>query len=116
MVLLKAKNLIRCTDDKVLIEHNMGLGLVVDAIARRIAESYTGLVNGVPNGRGGQFTASMFTLDYCFSLGHRTGALPDGREAGHYIAKGIGAMTGCDRAGVTAHIASVAKLDFCTVV
>ncbi|MBE6936235.1 MAG: hypothetical protein E7458_06985 [Ruminococcaceae bacterium] len=84
----------------------------VDAIARRIAESYTGLVNGVPNGRGGQFTASMFTLDYCFSLGHRTGALPDGREAGHYIAKGIGAMTGCDRAGVTAHIASVAKLDF----
>ena len=54
----------------------------------------------------------MFTLDHCFYLGHHTGATPDGREEGHYIAKGIGAMTGCDRAGVTAHIQSVNKLDF----
>ncbi len=84
----------------------------VDALARRVADSYTSMVNGVPNARGGRFTASMFTLDHCFSLGHRTGATPDGREAGHYIAKGIGSMTGCDRAGVTAHIQSVNKLDF----
>ncbi len=84
----------------------------VDALACRIAASYTSRVNGVPNGRGGRFNASMFTLDHCFSLGHHTGALPDGREAGHYIAKGIGAMTGQDRGGVTAQIQSVTKLDF----
>ena len=84
----------------------------VDEIARRVAETYTNLVNGVPNNRGGQFTASMFTLDHCFTLGHHTGALPDGRNEAHYIAKGIGAMTGLDKAGVTAQIASVAKLDF----
>jgi len=83
-----------------------------DAMAQRVAQSYTSRVNGVPNGRGGRFTASMFTLDHCFTLGHRTGATPDGREAGHYIAKGIGAMTGNDRGGVTAHIQSVTKLDF----
>lgn len=84
----------------------------VDALARRVADSYTSRVNGVPNARGGRFTASMFTLDHCFYLGHHTGATPDGRASGHYIAKGIGAMTGCDRAGVTAHIQSVSKLDF----
>ena len=84
----------------------------VDAIAKRVAQSYTGFVNGVPNGRGGRYNASMFTLDHCFSLGHRTGALPDGRLAHHYIAKGIGAMTGMDKAGVTAQIQSVSKLDF----
>lgn len=84
----------------------------VDEIACRVAKSYTGMVNGVQNGRGGQFTASMFTLDHCFSLGHHTGALPDGRVQGHYIAKGIGAMTGLDKAGVTAQIQSVSKLDF----
>lgn len=83
-----------------------------DEMAKRVAESYTGRVNGVPNGRGGRYNASMFTLDHCFTLGHRTGATPDGREEGHYIAKGVGAMTGNDRAGVTAHIQSVSKLDF----
>ncbi len=83
-----------------------------DRMAIRVAEAYTGRVNGIPNGRGGRYNASMFTLDYCFSLGHRTGALPDGRTEGHYIAKGIGAMTGMDRAGVTAQIESVSKLDF----
>lgn len=84
----------------------------VDALAMQVARSYTSHVNGVPNGRGGRYTASMFTLDHCFSLGHRTGALPDGRLAQHYIAKGIGAMTGMDKAGVTAQIQSVSKLDF----
>ncbi len=41
----------------------------VDEIAQRVTETYTSLVNGVPNHRGGQFTASMFTLDHCFTLG-----------------------------------------------
>ena len=86
-----------------------------DAMAKRVTESYTSRVNGVPNGHGGIFTASMFTLDHCFTLGHRTGALPDGRARGHYLAKGIGAMTGMDKAGVTAQIESVSKLDFQTI-
>lgn len=83
-----------------------------DEMAKRVAHSYTSRVNFRPNGRGGIFTASMFTLDHCFGLGHRTGATPDGRVEGHYIAKGIGAMTGMDKSGVTGQIESVAKLDF----
>ena len=83
-----------------------------DEMAARVTRSYTSRVNGIPNGRGGIFTASMFTLDHAFTLGHRTGATPDGREKGHYLAKGIGAMTGLDKAGVTGQILSVSKLDF----
>ncbi len=86
-----------------------------DAMALRVANSYTSRVNGVPNGRGGIFTASIFTLDHSFFLGHTTGATPDGRAAHHYLAKGIGAMTGMDKAGVTAQIESVSKLDFTNI-
>ena len=84
----------------------------VDRIARNVADFYTTMVNGTPNKRGGSFTASMFTLDYNLAQGERTGALPDGRNARTYLAKGIGAMTAMDKQGVTAHIASVTKLDF----
>lgn len=84
----------------------------VDSIARSVADFYTTLVNGTPNNRGGSFTASMFTLDFNLIQGERTGALPDGRNARTYLAKGIGAMTAMDKQGVTAHIASVTKLDF----
>jgi len=83
-----------------------------DAAARDIADFYTSNVNGKPNNRGGIFVASMFSLDNNIRWGKKLGALPDGRRAGTYLSKNIGAMTAMDRAGVTAHIESVTKLDF----
>ena len=84
----------------------------VDNLARGIADFYTAIVNGTPNNRGGSFSASMFSLDFNLIQGERTGALPDGRNARTYLAKGIGAMTAMDKQGVTAHIESVTKIDF----
>ncbi|MCL2060340.1 MAG: hypothetical protein FWH01_15040 [Oscillospiraceae bacterium] len=86
-----------------------------DGIAVRIADFYGSLVNGKPNNRGGIFVASMFTLDSNLRWGRLCGALPDGRLAGTYLSKNIGATTAMDRAGVTAHIASVTKLDFTNI-
>ena len=84
----------------------------VDALACQIAQHYSQKVNDIPNTRGGFFRASMFTLDHRYSFGRRTGATPDGRVSKEPLAVGIGAMTGRDRKGVTAHIRSVTKIDF----
>lgn len=83
-----------------------------DEMVRRVVNFYTGKVNGKKNNRGGEFQASMFTLDYRFRFGRMTGALPDGRKSGVYLAPGINAMTGMDKSGVTGLIHSVTKLDF----
>jgi len=83
-----------------------------DGVAKGITDFYTSYINGMPNNRGGIFVASMFSLDNNIRWGRKLGALPDGRRAGTYLSKNIGAMTAMDRAGVTAHIESVTKLDF----
>jgi formate C-acetyltransferase len=87
----------------------------VDGIAKNVADFYTSIVNGVPNSRGGYFTASIFSLHWYQLLGRLTGATPDGRSARAYLAKGTGAVTGLDKSGVTALIQSVTKLDFTNV-
>ena len=86
-----------------------------DGVAKGITDFYTSYVNGMPNNRGGIFVASMFSLDNNIRWGRKLGALPDGRRAGTYLSKNIGAMTAMDRAGVTAHIESVTKLDFTSI-
>jgi len=83
-----------------------------DDIAKSVVDFYTSIVNGIRNNRGGIFVASVFSLDNNIRWGKKIGALPDGRLAGAYLSKNIGAMTAMDKAGVTAHIASVTKLDF----
>jgi formate C-acetyltransferase len=87
----------------------------VDNIGRDVVDFYTSIVNGIPNARGGYFTASVFSLQWYQLLGKVTGATPDGRNAGEYLAKGTGATTGMDKNGVTALIQSVTKLDFTNV-
>jgi pyruvate formate-lyase/glycerol dehydratase family glycyl radical enzyme len=83
-----------------------------DAIALRIVDFYTDKVNHTPNNRGGWFQASMFTLDYKWTMGKLTGTLPDGRKSREYLAPSINAMTGRDSNGVTGLINSVTKIDF----
>jgi len=84
----------------------------VDALAVRVAQTYSDTVNAIPNTRGGYFRASMFTLDYRYTMGKRTGTTPDGRIKGDYLAGGVGAMTARDFNGLTAQILSVTKLNY----
>jgi pyruvate-formate lyase len=82
-----------------------------DAMARRVADWYCDKVESFTNGRGGRCRPSLFSLEFAYRGGLRTGALPDGRRAGESLAPGMGAGYGRDRNGVSALIASVAKID-----
>ena len=84
---------------------------VADGIATEISSYCAALVNNRPNGRGGVFKASLFTIDKCFYAGERTMATPDGRHAGDPLSKNLCASVGMDREGVTALIGSVTKMD-----
>jgi pyruvate formate-lyase/glycerol dehydratase family glycyl radical enzyme len=81
-------------------------------LAARVVNTYCDIIHACRNGRGGGAQASLFTLDYQWTLGRATGALPDGRRAGEGLAPGCGSSTGQDRKGVTALIHSVSTLDF----
>jgi formate C-acetyltransferase len=83
-----------------------------DALTRQVADHYCRTVHAHTNARGGPCQAALFTLDYQWTLGRPTGALPDGRRAGAGLAPGVGATTGLDKAGVTALLNSVSRLDF----
>ena len=84
---------------------------VADEIAAEFASYCASLVNNRPNGRGGVFKASLFTIDKCFYAGERTMATPDGRHAGDPLSKNLCASVGMDRVGVTALIGSVTKME-----
>jgi len=68
-------------------------------------------VNNKPNGRGGVFKAALFTIDFCFFLGKRTMATPDGRLAGEPLSKNLCASVGMDKKGITSLIHSVTQID-----
>ena len=58
-------------------------GSVADEITVWLADYCASLTNNRPNGRGGVFKASCFTIDDCYPMGERTMATPtaDGRES-----------------------------------
>ena len=60
--------------------------------------------------RGDVFTGACSLLDGGVSYGRLTGALPDGRFAGEPLGNSIGPRPGADRSGLSAMLASVAKL------
>lgn len=82
-----------------------------DTVAAELAHFCASLVNNKPNGRGGVFKASIYTIDHCFKTGLKTMATPDGRLAGQPLSKNLCAVTGMDKKGITALIHSVTKLD-----
>ena len=84
----------------------------VDKIAKLIADHYSTTVDSLKNGRGGKIQAALFSLRHCVEFGEVTAALPDGRRSGESLSPGVGAMTGLDRNGATAHINSAGKLDY----
>ena len=84
---------------------------VADALTADLLHFAASLVNGRPNGRGGVFKASSFTIDHYLHTGAKTMATPDGRHAGDPLSKNYCAAVGMDRHGVTALIGSVTKID-----
>ena len=84
---------------------------VADQITKEMTDYCTSLINGKPNGRGGVFKASLFSIDHFVGYGKKTMATPDGRKAGEVLSKNLCATVGQDKNGVTALINSVTKID-----
>ena len=83
----------------------------VDAVAARVAERYCRLMHGLRTVRGGRFHVHLFSFVWHVSpFGKTTGALPDGRRAGEPLAYSLSPMQGRDRLGLTAMLASLAKI------
>jgi len=82
-----------------------------DELARRVFETYFGLVDGRPNPRGGCHRVNMLPTTVHVYFGSVTGALPDGRKAGVALSEGISPVQGADRKGPTAVLRSAAKID-----
>lgn len=82
-----------------------------DALTEYFADFCAEITNNKPNGRGGVFKASCFSIDHCFELGEKTMATPDGRLSGEPLSKNLCATTGMDKLGITALINSVTKID-----
>ena len=87
----------------------------VDQLMVDLAEHVSSSINNKPNGRGGVFRCGMFSIDWWIPFGQKTGATPDGRHAGEGISKNMCAAIGRDKAGVTALINSVTKIDYTKV-
>lgn len=84
---------------------------VADEITKDITDFCASLTNNRPNGRGGVFKASCFSIDRGFPTGEKTMATPDGRYAGEPLSKNLCASTAMDKNGITALINSVTKID-----
>ena len=82
-----------------------------DALANDIYHRFTTLINGRKNGRGGVFRCGIFSVDWRFGMGKKTGATPDGRYEGEPLSKNLAASIGQDKSGVTAYLQSVLKFD-----
>ena len=84
---------------------------VADELTKDITDFCASLVNNKPNGRGGVFKASLFSIDRYVRCGERTMATPDGRFAGEILSKNLCATVSMDKNGITALINSVTKID-----
>lgn len=82
----------------------------VDDLAVDIAKYLSRWVNGAPNGRGGVFRLSIFSIDWRTEWAVTTAASADGRKTGETLSQNASATFGMDRNGPTAHIHSVARL------
>lgn len=83
---------------------------VVDNYAAAMSSYFANKVNNVSNSRGGVYKAIFHTARAFVTQGEKTGALPDGRNAGEELSKNASAVPGMDRNGVTALIESAVKL------
>ena len=83
----------------------------VDKIAKEIVDALSDEVSRKPNAKGGCWRLGLFSIDWRWLFGERTGASADGRRSGEPLSQNTSASFGADKEGATAHMISVARLD-----
>lgn len=82
-----------------------------DALAKRIVDVLSDEISYKPNGKGGNWRLGLFSIDWRWQFGAKTGASADGRLMGESLSQNTSAAFGQDKDGATAHLISVARLD-----
>lgn len=82
-----------------------------DKIAKDIVDVMHKAIAGKPNVKGGVYRLGLFSIDWRWEFGEKTGASADGRLAGETLSQNTSATFGADRDGATAHLLSVASID-----
>jgi formate C-acetyltransferase len=104
--------------DADLLAHLRGLGKFgndqadVDAWTAYGVSTFTRMLDGHRNTRGGPYTTGLYSMTTHQYFGSRTGASANGRRRGDPFASGIAPGNGMDRSGPTALFNSVNRLDF----
>ena len=83
----------------------------VDQMTQLAADTFADAVTAHRNSRGGRYIPGIYSMTCHIGFGLRTGALPNGRSAGHRLSNGLSPADGADRRGPTAILRSAASLD-----
>lgn len=81
-----------------------------DAMACRVLNTFWDEIAKYRSVRGGPYTGACSLLRAGVTLGEKMGAMADGRFAGEPLGNTMGPRPGADKQGLTAMLASVAKL------
>jgi len=86
-----------------------------DQIAREVAAFFCDEIQSRKCLRGGTYLAELHSVTMHAIFGSLCGATPDGRKKGYALSDGVSPVQGADKAGPTAVIKSLAKLDHMNV-